>query len=111
MWTADSEKGGAGNSDDSSIVQKLVPHHVHHREGTPTGETKLTTERHSPKEQNIKHRAYRHTISTYAHPPDPPPAPQKEHLHQWLQPSKQPNESPLGRFDGWSTGGWDLLQD
>jgi len=33
-----------------------------------------------------------------------------EHLHQWLQPSKQPNVAPFGRLDGWSTGGWDLLQ-
>jgi len=34
-----------------------------------------------------------------------------EHLHQWLQPSKQPNVAPFGRLDGWSTGGWDPLQN
>jgi len=28
-----------------------------------------------------------------------------EHLHQWLQPVKQPNVAPFGRLDGWSTGG------
>jgi len=34
-----------------------------------------------------------------------------ERLHQWLQPSKQPNVAPFGRLDGWSTGGWDPLQN
>ena len=27
-----------------------------------------------------------------------------EHLHQWLQPSKQPNVAPFGRLDGWWLG-------
>jgi len=34
-----------------------------------------------------------------------------QHLHQGLQPSKQPNVGPFGRLDGWSTGGWDPLQN
>jgi len=34
-----------------------------------------------------------------------------ERLHQWLQPSKEPNVAPFGRLDGWSTCGWDPLQN
>jgi len=35
----------------------------------------------------------------------------KEHLHQWLQSSKQPNVAPFGRLDGLSPGSWDPLQN
>jgi len=35
----------------------------------------------------------------------------RQHLDQGLQPSKQPNVGPFGRLDGWSTGGWDPLQN
>jgi len=34
-----------------------------------------------------------------------------EILHQWLQPSKEPNGAPFGRLDGWSTSAWDSLQN
>jgi len=36
---------------------------------------------------------------------------ESERLHQWLQPFKEPNVAPFGRLDGWSTGGWDPLQN
>ena len=34
-----------------------------------------------------------------------------ERLHQWLQPSKEPNVAPFARLDSWGTGGWDPLQN
>jgi len=75
MRTADSKKRGAVNSDDSSIVHWLMPHHLHHRKCTPTGEAQNSPQNDSHKEHNFKDRAYHRTISTYAPPPDPPPAP------------------------------------
>jgi len=75
MWTVASKKSGTGNSDDSRIVYRLMPWHVDPRQCKPTGEGQTLPQNDTVTEHNIKDRAYRHTISTYAPLPDPPPAP------------------------------------